>query len=125
VGPFGRSTRAAMDEASAAVLAILHDTINELRDAAEVAKAGHNLRAQALIGDILGRLGLRYLELSLGRKLSLNVNVRSQDDLFDYRTVPAEVRARLDQALDAVDDFQRARALPARALSSERGEHGA
>jgi len=114
-----------MDEASAAVLAILHDTINELRDAAEVAKAGHNLRAQALIGDILGRLGLRYLELSLGRKLSLNVNVRSQDDLFDYRTVPAEVRARLDQALDAVDDFQRARALPARALSSERGEHGA
>lgn len=124
MGPFSGSPRAAMDRYSAAVLGILHDNINELRAAGERAKALGKPAQFAMIGDILGRLGLRYLELSLGKKLHFNVNIRNQDQLPDFRALPPEVQERLNVALDAVEAFERGRVIPAKALASRRLDSG-
>jgi len=111
-----------MDRYAAAVLGILHDNINELRGAAERAKKAGKDSQLADIADILGRLGFRYLELTLGKKMSFNVNIRTQEDLPDYRALPAEVRSQLDGALDAIEEYQKGRVLPAKALSSAKVE---
>lgn len=109
-----------MDRHSAAILGILHDNINELRATGATAQQAGQTRTFALIADILGRLGLRYLELSLGKKMSFNVNIRTQDDLPDFRTLPPEVQERLNVALDAVEEFQKGRIITAKALTSTR-----
>ena len=121
VGPFSGSARHALTASALHLVSLFNDQINELRAAAERAKLAGNDELVAKIGDIAGRLEMRALELTMGKKMNLTLTLKSQDDLGDYRMVPPAVRARMDEALDEWEALQRP-AIPVRALSSARME---
>jgi hypothetical protein len=104
------------------VIGVLHFVINELLDAAASAKAAGSRSVQVDALAEAGRLSLRSVELVVGRRTSLNLNVRSQEDLTAtasfWRSLPPEQRAALDAAMDAYEQVQRGNVLPAKALSS-------
>lgn len=100
---------------------MLHESLNETLASAQEAHAQGKLGLEGDLRDIFHRGGFRYLELTLGKKMSFNVNIKSQDDLPNYRAYPPEVRAAMDAGLDAMEKFQQ-RAIPAKALSSEKME---
>ena len=118
-------TRKALDHASAAVLRLAHYNINQLADAAERARKKGTFRDEAALRTALGTNLFRELELSLGRRMSVNVNVASQDELTAtaafWRALPPDQRRALDAAMDAYADAQRG-VLPATAQSSVRME---
>ena len=118
MGPFTGSARHAIDRSAPGVLAILHDNLNKLVRAAERARGAEKYALEAEIRDIINRAGLRYVELAIGRKMSVNLNLRSQDDLVDYRNLPPEARATLDAALDLMEAYGKGGVVPAKALSS-------
>mgnify|MGYP001560328678 FL=1 len=119
VGP----TRKALEHASIAVLRLAHYNINQLADAAEKARRDGNLGTEGDLRAVVGQQAFRYLELTLGKRMSLNVNVTSQDELTAtaafWRALPPDQRRALDAAMDAYADTQRG-VLPATALSSVR-----
>lgn len=111
-----------MERGSSDVLRLAHYNINKLADAAEKAHDENRLGLEAEIRDILGRQVFRELELTLGKRMSVNLNLRTQDDLSDTATLmrsmtPAQ-RAELDRALDLIEQIGKGNVLPATALTS-------
>lgn len=115
---FNGAAKRALEANANPVLGILHDTINELRGVAEHAKAANQRGLQVEALDTVGRISLRYLELTMGRKMSVNVNVRNQDELPDYRTLPPEARRLFDAALDVIEAHRDGVIIETKALTS-------
>lgn len=114
------SARAALDAGTAHVISVWHDAINELRGIAQRAKRKGSLGIAIEANDAVGKLTLHYVDLVLGRKMHVNVNLRTQEDLPDYRAryqrlSPAE-RATVDASLDLLDAVERGRVLEATRL---------
>lgn len=115
MGPSSGTTRAALDRGAPIVLAILHDNLNKLVRAANQAHADQKLGLEGDLRDVLNRGGFRYLELTLGKKMQFNVNLRTQDDLVNLRAMPPAMRAEVDRALDAIEAFEQGRTIDATA----------
>lgn len=93
-------------------------------ETAEASKTNGKVGQQIEALDVAGRLTLRKLEMTVGKKMSVNVNLKTQEDLSDtaamMRSLPADKRAELDRALDLLDQLGQGNVLPAVALSSIR-----
>ncbi len=109
--PAAATARAALDAGALMVVGVIHDTINEVRALAEKAKRRDQLGHAISALDVAGKLTLRYLDITLGRKMRIDMNVRTQEDLPDYRSLPPEVRAKVDEALNAMDAHRRGRVV--------------
>ena len=100
---FAGPVRAELATNAAAVLAILHEAIDDLRDAAAAAKAAGKLSIQVDALDRVARLALRYVELVTGKKVAVNMRIASQEDLPDWRALPRDAQDALGAALDAME----------------------
>jgi hypothetical protein len=126
VGRITGSPRTALERGAGDDLALVNYNINQLAAVAERARDEGKTGLEIEARDVLGRQGLRKLELTVGKKMSLNVNLKTQDDLeptaaFLRGLSPAE-RAALDAVLDRYDQAQRGHVIPAKALSSGKAE---
>lgn len=122
VGPFTGSTRSALERTAPTLLRGAYHNMNRIAEAAERARVDKKGELEAKLRDIYGRQSWRGIELTLGKKMSLNVNIRTQEELSEtaerIRALPPEKRAELDRALDLFEEIRKGTMLPATALSS-------
>lgn len=116
MGPYSGSARHALDDNALIAVAIVHDQINKVLLAADKAATLNKRRLEGYLRSLAITGGLRYLELALGKRMSVNLNLRSQESLPEYRLLPRELKERLDQDLDDLAAFQQGRVIPSKAL---------
>lgn len=117
MGSFSTAARTTLSNHANPLLAILFDAINQARRVGDKALKAADYRAAASCQQVAGVLALRGVELSIGKRLKVDMRVSSQDDLPNWKALPAEARAKLEQVLDEVRELSEpipavARALP-------------
>jgi hypothetical protein len=85
--------------------------MNELRLAAEQCKIDKDPFNQIGALRVLGAIGMKLVEQAQGKRMTLDVNVRSQEDLVQWNSLSPETRMKLEAAFDAVEREKGTRAL--------------
>lgn len=120
--PITGSARKALEAGAGDDLSLLNHAVNCLMAGADQAESDGKLSLAGDLREKAGRLLMRKVELVVGKKMTMNLNLRTQEDLEPtaafLRSLPPEQRAALDAALDLYAQLQQGTMLPATALSS-------
>ncbi len=104
-------SRQALEALAVPVVDIIADSMNELRLAAEQCKIDKDPFNQIGALRVLGAIGMKLVEQAQGKRMTLDVNVRSQEDLVQWNSLSPETRMKLEAAFDAVEREKGTRAL--------------
>lgn len=87
-----QSVKDAMGEYATATLNIWHDSINYLRSLALQAEADGAIGLAIFATKEAGRMSQQYVTQHLGKTLNVEGVIRHQQEIPDWKTLPAEVR---------------------------------
>lgn len=112
-GELSGSARAYLRAVAAHSIAVNLDSINELREQAEICKTERDrlkavepqqsvkwANAHITCLHAIGQLAMKTVDAAIGRTMTLNMSIRSQEDLVDWAALPAESQQKLSEALE-------------------------
>jgi hypothetical protein len=85
------------------LIAIYCDAINELREIAVLCRARNDAFNEIGAQRAVASLSLKAVEQAQGKKLTMDVNVRSQEDLVPWHSLSDETRALLEAGWEAAE----------------------
>lgn len=103
----GASTAAVLKRYATDAVAVMFDCINQLREdatAARVLGTPQGLAVAAMATKSAGSLAKDVVTFTVGHKLDVHVNIRSQEDVPRWEHLPVAVRAKFEQAIGEATD---------------------
>jgi len=103
-GPFtGQGAKAVLNRYATDAVAVLFDCVNALQDYAEEAQrigGPKGLAVASMASKGAGLLADRIIGFTVGQKLDVSVTMKSQEDVPKWETLPVQVRAQFEQAIE-------------------------
>ena len=103
----GASTSAVLKRYATDAVAVMFDCINQLREDATAARAiptPQGLAVAAMATKAAGSLAKDVITFTVGHKLDVHVNIRSQEDVPRWDSLPVAVRAKMEAAIGEATD---------------------
>ncbi|MBP9931548.1 MAG: hypothetical protein KBF63_19915 [Rhodoferax sp.] len=103
----GASTAAVLKRYATDAVAVMFDCINQLREDATRARLQDTPQAiavAAMATKSAGSLAKDVVTFTVGHKLDVHVNIRSQEDVPRWEHLPVAVRAKFEQAIGEATD---------------------
>lgn len=97
------SSREALERLAVPLVGILEDSINELRLVADKCKADDDAFNFIGANRVIAQIGLKVIEQVQGKKVSMDVNLRSQEDLIQWDSLTPEEKAWADKLFAALE----------------------
>jgi hypothetical protein len=97
------SSRKALSAVAHQLVGIVVDSVNELREIASLCRTKEDYFNEIAAHRAAGMLSYKGIELTHGRKVAVDLNVRSQEDLAQWTDFSPETRMLLEAAFDAAE----------------------
>lgn len=98
----GGSTAQVLKRYATDAVAVMFDCINQLREDAEAARQLGDPRALAVAAmatKSAGSLAKDVVQFTVGHRLDVHVNIKSQEDVPRWEQLPVEVRAQFEETI--------------------------
>ena len=100
LGPYPQAGRKLLSAMQGEVISTLFDAINEHRRLGDEAREAGDLESAISAYKAVGQLSARIAEMTIGKKVTMDVNMRHQEDVFDWNLLPPEIREAAEKVLD-------------------------
>lgn len=98
----GGSTAQVLKRYATDAVAVMFDCINQLREDADAARQLNDPRALAVAAmatKSAGSLAKDVVQFTVGHRLDVHVNIKSQEDVPRWEQLPVEVRAQFEETI--------------------------
>ena len=105
-GPYPQAGRKLLSAMQGEVISTLFDAVNEHRRLGDEARDAGDLESAISAYKAVLAGAARIAEMTIGKKVTMDVTLRTQEDVPNWGDYPPEVQDKLNAALDAIAAHQ-------------------